>query len=363
MSGLPLPVEVIVSVEWLHALAGVVVAAVALQVARAKSHPRRVGATLFWSLLSLTFFARLVPTTATLAGHPLIPVLVGVSVLAMVTLAATKQVLPPIRIGFKTAGETTEREREAARLGNRLLVPPLVLAIVAAAGAAALPKLSVGGRPLVDAGQANTIAVGLGAVVALLLALRLTGTAQPQIQTRFETAGGSARGSGWRVVVAMGEGGRLIQLLGWALILPQLLATLGGVFAKCGVGDVIARAAANWDGVNEPFSAVVAYCVAMPLFTILMGNAFAAFPLITLGIGVPFIVRQHGGDPAIMGAFGMLAGYCGTLVTPMAANFNVVPVLLLEIPDRYAVIKAQAPFALACWLFNLAAMAALVYRF
>jgi len=161
----------------------------------------------------------------------------------------------------------------------------------------------------------------------------------------------------------MGEGGRLIQLLGWALLLPQLLATLGGVFASCGVGEVIANGAASGLDDAGPLLAVLAYCVAMPLFTILMGNAFAAFPLITLGIGIPFIVRQHGGNPAIMGAFGMLAGYCGTLVTPMAANFNVVPALLLELRDRHAVIKAQAPFALLCWLFNLAAMAALVYRF
>ena len=37
----------------------------------------------------------------------------------------------------------------------------------------------------------------------------------------------------------------------------------------------------------------------------------------------------------------MLTGYCGTLMTPMAANFNIVPAALLELDDPYAVIRAQ----------------------
>lgn len=113
---------------------------------------------------------------------------------------------------------------------------------------------------------------------------------------------------------------------------------------------------------SHPLVAVIAYCAGMALFTILMGNAFAAFPVITLGIGLPFIVNQHGGDPAIMGALGMLSGYCGTLVTPMAANFNLVPAILLELEDKNAVIKAQAPMAAAIWAFNVVAMYLSVYR-
>lgn len=30
----------------------------------------------------------------------------------------------------------------------------------------------------------------------------------------------------------------------------------------------------------------------------------------------------------------MLSGFCGTLMTPMAANFNIVPAALLELSDR-----------------------------
>ena len=112
-----------------------------------------------------------------------------------------------------------------------------------------------------------------------------------------------------------------------------------------------------------PLVAVLAYCVGMALFTIIMGNAFAAFPVITLGIGLPLIVQQHHGDPAIMAAIGMLSGYCGTLLTPMAANFNLVPALLLELPDKHAVIKAQAPLAVVILAANIALMYFCVFRF
>jgi uncharacterized membrane protein len=94
-----------------------------------------------------------------------------------------------------------------------------------------------------------------------------------------------------------------------------------------------------------------------------MGNAFAAFPVMTAGVGLPLIVHTFGGDPAIMGALGMLSGFCGTLLTPMAANFNIVPTTLLELPDRWAVIKAQAPTALLMLIVNTALMYALVFRF
>ena len=36
----------------------------------------------------------------------------------------------------------------------------------------------------------------------------------------------------------------------------------------------------------------------------------------------------------MIGAIGMLAGFCGTLMTPMAANFNIVPAALLELKDQ-----------------------------
>jgi len=54
-----------------------------------------------------------------------------------------------------------------------------------------------------------------------------------------------------------------------------------------------------------------------------------------------------------MAAIGMFSAYCGTLMTPMAANFNIVPVALLELPDKNAVIKAQIPTALPLLVANI----------
>jgi len=99
------------------------------------------------------------------------------------------------------------------------------------------------------------------------------------------------------------------------------------------------------------------------LFTVIMGNAFAAFPVMTAGVGLPLLIHQHGADPAILGAIGMLTGYCGTLMTPMAANFNLVPAALLELDDPNAVIRAQFPTAIPLLLVNLVLMYWLAFSF
>ena len=151
------------------------------------------------------------------------------------------------------------------------------------------------------------------------------------------------------------EGRRLVDAIGWAAVLPQMLAALGGMFAAAGVGKVVAQLATGYIPMDTPLVAVVVYTTGMALFTIIMGNAFAAFPVMTAGIGLPLIVGKFGGDPVIMSAIGMLSGFCGTLMTPMAANFNIVPAAVLELKDRNAVIKAQAPTAFLLLFANTTA--------
>jgi uncharacterized membrane protein len=129
-----------------------------------------------------------------------------------------------------------------------------------------------------------------------------------------------------------------------------------------GVGQVVAGLATRWLPLGSPLVAVVTYTVGMALFTMVMGNAFAAFPVMTAGIGLPLVMLRFGGDPVIMSAVGMLSGFCGTLMTPMAANYNIVPAALLELPDQHAVIKAQIPTALALLAANTAIMYLFVYR-
>jgi uncharacterized membrane protein len=157
------------------------------------------------------------------------------------------------------------------------------------------------------------------------------------------------------------EGSRLLDAIGWAALLPLLLATLGSVFSACGVGEAVAHLVRAAVPMDSRLVAVLAYGLGMALLTMIMGNAFAAFPVMTAGVGLPLLVRMHGAHPAVLGALGMLSGYCGTLLTPMAANYNIVPAALLELPDANAVIKAQAPTALALLSVNLGLMYFLVF--
>ncbi|MEO6102430.1 MAG: DUF979 family protein [Pseudoxanthomonas sp.] len=50
------------------------------------------------------------------------------------------------------------------------------------------------------------------------------------------------------------------------------------------------------------------------------------------------------------------------MLTPMAANFNIVPAVLLELKDPYAVIRSQAMTAFALMAVNVALMLGLCFR-
>ncbi len=318
----------LLNLDVFYAILGVFLLLVAGRAAGDRRQPKRWGTALFWGLLAVVF----------LAGKQLPPLVVGYMVLAMVVLAATKQLSGPH--SHTTTAE--ERAASAERLQNKLFWPALLIPVTAVVSTLLLSKLHVGDFWLLDSANVTVSSVCLGAIVAVVAGLRLTRAP---------------------LATPVAEGSRLLQTVGWALILPQLLAALGGIFAVAGVGPVVADLVARALPTQFPFVAVVAYCVGMALFTMCMGNAFAAFPVITLGIGLPFIVVKHGGNPAIMAAIGMLSGYCGTLMTPMAANFNIVPALLLELKDKNAVIKAQLPLGLTILGANIALMYFCVYRF
>ena len=185
------------------------------------------------------------------------------------------------------------------------------------------------------------VALGIACVIAVIAACRLT------------------RQSPWSAVE---QSRRLVDAIGWAAILPLLLATLGSVFAATGVGEAVAAIVRDAIPVENRFAVVLAYALGMALFTMIMGNAFAAFPVMTAGVGLPLLVHLHGADAASLAALGMLSGYCGTLLTPMAANFNIVPAALLELPDKNAVIRAQVPTALTLLACNVFLLYFLMFR-
>ena len=85
---------------------------------------------------------------------------------------------------------------------------------------------------------------------------------------------------------------------------------------------------------------IIVFAIGMALFTMIMGNAFAAITVMTVGIGAPFVL-QYGADPVVIGMLALTCGYCGTLCTPMAANFNIVPIAMLDMKNRFGVIKNQ----------------------
>jgi uncharacterized membrane protein len=155
------------------------------------------------------------------------------------------------------------------------------------------------------------------------------------------------------VLAAVDDGSRLMNGVGWAAVLPQMLASLGVIFAAAGVGTTIGAIVGNIIPQGSVFLAVLLYAFGMVVFTMIMGNAFAAFPVMAAAIGVPILIHADGGNPAVIGAVGMLAGFCGTLMTPMAANFNIVPAALLELRSQYGVVKVQVATAIPLLIVNI----------
>lgn len=308
----------IISIQYLYWLAGVILAITAFMTATDRSNSKRWSTGLFWGLFAVAF----------LAGEQLPPVWVGVGVIAMALIAGCGGV----GSGQHDNLPDKARRESAGRLKNRLFIPALAIPLVTVIGAVLLKNIKFGDVFLLDPANSTFVSLGIGSLVALALACWLTRDTPVQ---------------------AMRESRRLTEALGWALVLPQMLAMLGLVFNDAGVGKAVAHLATAYINLDFRLVAVMVYVLGMALFTIVMGNGFAAFPVMTGGIGVPVLVGMYGANPAVMAAIGMFSGYCGTLMTPMAANYNIIPAALLELPDKYAVIKAQIPTALAMLVANI----------
>jgi uncharacterized membrane protein len=157
-------------------------------------------------------------------------------------------------------------------------------------------------------------------------------------------------------------GASMAQQIGWAMLLPMLLVVLGAVFIKAGVGQVLANWLPSILDVDNRYACVALYGLGMALLTVMLGNAFVAFPVMTAAVAVPLVIARHGGDPVVTAAIGMLSGYCGTLMSPLAANFNLIPVALMNLDSPHAVIRAQIATALPLLACNIGLLCLLVYR-
>ncbi len=306
-----------IGLPFLYTIAGVLFGGWSVLTLADHSHPKRIGSAAFWGLLALSF----------LAGDRLGDLGNGVLVLALVAIAGTGN----LARGTVPTSSVPEREASAARHRNRLFVPALIVPAVALIGTFLFKIIAIDGVPLVDPRQVTLVSLGLGMLVATAVIL---------VWLRPPLA------------APLHEGRRLAEAIGWPIILPQMLASLGAVFAAAGVGQIVGGLAGQIIPDSSVFLAVLAFTLGMAVFTMVMGNAFAAFPVMMAAVGLPVLVGTLHGDPVIVAAVGMLSGFCGTLLTPMAANFNIVPAVLLELDDRNAVIKAQVATAIPLFVFN-----------
>lgn len=288
----------------------------------------------FWLLVGIIAIAGDYALAQSKLGNKIPVQIIGAGVVMLGILATRMQ-------RGKTEELAVERRREIASvLGHRLFIPALLIPLITVLVVIFGDFLTKGSFKLLGEGSLTLMGLSLAGIIAVIAAAMVTG------QGRY----------------ALQEGSRLLDSMGWAALLPLILAVLGGVFAKSGIGQTIADGISMVIPTDSKLACVLAYGLGMVVFTVIMGNAFAAFPVMTAGIGLPLLVGKHGADPAIMGAIGMLTGYCGTLLTPMAANFNLVPAALLELRDPNGVIRAQVATSIPLMIVNNLLMYVLIFR-
>lgn len=294
--------------ELFYVIIGIIFIICGVYALRDKNLKTRIPTAIFWFLLAFTF----------IVGPHIPRWITGACILVIAALTAMNQVRQPGNIDVPTP----EFSRKSAdKIGNKIFIPAISLAVIAVAVAYLLAHLKL----------STNHAIGISAAFALVIAFFIT---KAPAKNAYQ------------------DGSRLMMNVGPVGILPQLLAALGALFTAAGVGTVIASGVANIIPDGSKFIGVAVYCIGMALFTIIMGNGFAAFSVITVGIGIPFVIMQ-GANPIIVGALGLTAGYCGTLMTPMAANFNIMPAALLETKDKYAIIKSQVPLAVVLLVVHI----------
>src|SRR5262249_55627711 len=266
------------SLDAVYVLTGVVLLIFALMTFVDRSNSRRIGSGCFWLTLGIIF----------VLGSVMPHWLTGMLVLFLVALDGAG------RVGRGSAEiDPSAQAENALRLGNRIFIP--VLAIPMVTFTFALIFRGAG----MDANRGALVGLGFGGLAAMFACLILTRS--------------DAR-------TLMNEGRRLNEAMGAVNILPQLLASLGVIFTLAGVGNLIAQGIQQIIPANNLFLLVLANCLGMALFTIVMGNSFAAFPVIATGVLVPLIVKPFGVNPAMAAIITLTAGSSGTLMTPMAAN-------------------------------------------
>ena len=319
----------LLSIQIIFYLIGMIVMAIAWMSVRDHSNPKRYTTGLFWFLFGVGFlFGDAMIATL---GKPLSYKIIGAIVMVLAALAGGNL----LGSGKHQSRLPWDKAALAAKLKNKLFLPAIAIPVITVILTLTTKDLQIAGMYLLDQKNLTLACLTVACLISIAYACRI---------------------SGGTPLNAVQESRRMVDAMGWALILPLMLAMLGGVFVAAKTGQSIQTLVTMIINPDSKLILVVIYCVGMALFTMIMGNAFAAFPVMAAGIALPFLIVQHHANPAPLVAIGMLSGYCGTLMTPMAANFNIIPAALLELKDKYLVIKYQIPTALAVLACNISLM-------
>ena len=274
-----------------------------------KENPSRVGTAVFWCSFGIVCgFGSWLP--AKVSG-------------ALVLIMCLPPIFKKVKIG-KTDNPTKEHtEQQFKKIGMKIFIPAFSVAVCSLFFA-------------LFSNMSSMIAITIGVIVAMILLIAYDSKQN-------------------KPAVFLNDSERFLGITGPLSMLPQLLGCLGGVFTAAGVGDVIAQLVEKVVPKGNVNVGIIIYAIGMVLFTMIMGNAFAAITVMTVGIGAPFVLA-YGANPVVIGMIALTCGYCGTLLTPMAANFNILPVAILNMKDRWGVIKNQVLVALIMLVFQICYM-------
>ncbi|WP_373210699.1 DUF979 domain-containing protein [Allofournierella massiliensis] len=263
-----------------------------------KENPSRIGTAIFWCSFGVV----------TALGSWLPPKVSGALVIVMCMLAIFKKV----KVGRVNAPTKEYTKAQYSKIGMKIFVPALTVAVMSLFFA-------------LFSNVSSMVGITIGVAISMVLLMVYSRDNKPK--------------------VFLDDSERFLSLMGPLCMLPQLLGCLGGVFTAAGVGDVVAGLVGNVVPEGNVNLGIVVYAIGMMLFTMIMGNAYAAITVMTVGIGGPFVLA-YGANPVVIGMLALTCGFCGTLCTPMAANFNIVPVAILDMKDRWGVIKNQVLVAI-----------------
>ena len=276
-----------------------------------KENPEPVGTFIFWAVLGVVLaLGRWLPSLVS-----------GILVVVMCIPAILKKV----KKGAVSAATKAETEATYEKIGMKIFVPTLSIGMLAVL--CAITGMGIGLSAL------NGVA--LGVLVAIILLMIMNRDNKPS--------------------TFLNDSERMLSTVGPLSMLPMLLACLCSVFTAAGVGDVISDLVSHIIPEGNVNAGIVVYAIGMMLFTMIMGNAYAAITVMTVGIGYPFVLA-HGANPVVIGMLALTCGFCGTLCTPMAANFNTVPVALLDMKKPMGVIKNQVPVAIIMMVVQIVMM-------